>query len=159
MAGMHRDGKYYNNDWYRNRHTMRMMDDDRKYGMSKKMPTMMMDDMSTMDPMDMSMHDMSTMLEWKTGSWLERAFLEGMIPHHQWAVEMANYLTGNIKPELQKMRDEIINAQTKEIEMMKKWLVDWGYTSTGTTTLSSEDEMMREHCKTMPEMVGCEKYK
>jgi hypothetical protein len=23
----------------------------------------------------------------------------------------------------------------------------------------NDDSMMREHCKTMPEMIGCEKYK
>ena len=26
-------------------------------------------------------------------------------------------------------------------------------------TPSSNDDAMREHCKTMPEMVGCEKYR
>ncbi len=87
---------------------------------------------STHDMMDMSMRDMGKMLEGKTGSGLEKAFLEGMIPHHEWAVEMAKYLTGNIHSELYKMKNDIITAQTKEIEQMKRWLEDWGYSS-GTT--------------------------
>ena len=35
------------------------------------------------DMMDMSMADMGKMLERKTGDALDKAFLEGMIPHHQ----------------------------------------------------------------------------
>ena len=35
------------------------------------------------DIMDMSMADMGKMLEGKSGDALDKAFLEGMIPHHQ----------------------------------------------------------------------------
>jgi hypothetical protein len=87
------------------------------------------------DPMNMSMNDMWKMLSGKTGSGLEKAFLEAMIPHHEWAIEMAKYLTGNIRPELLKMQLDIIKAQSKEIEDMKRWLIDWGYNSgSGTGT-------------------------
>lgn len=84
----------------------------------------------THDPMDMSMRDMGKMLEGKTGDALNKAFLEGMIPHHEWAVEMAKYLASSNKPELVKLGGEIIVAQTREIEQMKKWMVEWGYTTT-----------------------------
>ena len=93
---------------------------------------MSMMDMSH-DPMSMSMADMGKMLEGKTGDALDRAFLEGMIPHHQAAVDMAKYLTNSKHPELVKLAKDIITTQTKEIEQMKAWQVAWGYTSTGMT--------------------------
>lgn len=82
----------------------------------------------THDMMDMSMSDMTKMLEGKTGDELNKAFLEAMIPHHQWAVEMAWYLAGSDKPELVKLGADIIVAQTKEIEQMQNWMKEWGYT-------------------------------
>ena len=86
------------------------------------------------DAMSMSMADMGKMLEGKTGDALDKAFLEGMIPHHQAAVDMAKYLAGSQHPELVKLGADIIAAQTKEIEEMKAWQVKWGYVSTGATT-------------------------
>ncbi len=59
-----------------------------------------------------------------------------MIPHHQGAIDMARYLTGAKHPELQKMGQDIITAQKKEIEQMKKWQKDWGYI-TGSTSSSN----------------------
>lgn len=56
-----------------------------------------------MDPMDMNMMQMGQMLTGKTGDDLDRAFIEGMIPHHQAAIDMARYLTGARHPELQRM--------------------------------------------------------
>lgn len=85
------------------------------------------------DMMDMSMHDMGKMLKWKTGAELNKAFLEGMIPHHQAAVDMAAFLAASDKPELVKLGWEIITTQTKEIEQMKKWLIEWGYTQAEST--------------------------
>lgn len=82
----------------------------------------------THDMMDMSMRDMGKMLEGKTGDELNKAFLEGMIPHHQGAVEMAQYLVASNKPELVKLGADIIAAQTREIEQMQKWMKEWGYT-------------------------------
>ncbi len=50
-------------------------------------------------------------------------FVRGMIPHHQGAVDMAKILKENGKdPELQKLADEIIASQEKEISFMKDWL-------------------------------------
>ena len=106
-------------------------------------PMTHMMDMS--DPMSMSMADMSKMMAGKTGDALDRAFLEGMIPHHQAAVDMAKYLAGSDKPELVKLGSDIITAQTKEIEQMQKWMKDWGYTSTGSTYtgMMMDQSMMR----------------
>lgn len=50
-------------------------------------------------------------------------FVNGMIPHHQGAVDMAKILKEKGKdPELQKMANDIIAAQEKEIAFMKDWL-------------------------------------
>lgn len=82
------------------------------------------------DPMTMSMKDMKMMLQGKSGATLEKAFLESMIPHHEWAVLMALMMTGSeIRPELRQLSEEIIASQRKEIDQMKRWLIEWGYSS------------------------------
>jgi len=57
----------------------------------------------------------------------DRAFVEEMIPHHQMAVMMATMLkNGTQRPEMKKLADDIIDAQTKEIEQMRSLLNAWG---------------------------------
>lgn len=74
---------------------------------------------ATMDGMMMS-------LEGKTGEALEKAFLDEMIVHHEGAIEMAQVLLkGTSRPELVKLGNDIITAQTGEIQMMKKWRMEW----------------------------------
>jgi uncharacterized protein (DUF305 family) len=90
--------------------------------------------MNMSDPMSMSMADMSKMMVGKTGDALDKAFLEGMIPHHQGAVDMAKMLAGSKHPELVKFGADIIAGQGKEIEQMQAWMKAWGYTSTGATS-------------------------
>jgi hypothetical protein len=104
------------------------------------------------------------MLKGRTGDALNQAFLEGMIPHHQGAIDMAKYLAWSNKPELVKLGADIIAAQQKEIDQMKKWMIDWWYVSTGSTMSNTgmsmkTDDAMRDHCRTMPGMMGCEKYR
>lgn len=58
----------------------------------------------------------------------DQVFLEEMIPHHQMAVMMANMLKGGTdRPQMKQLTDDIITAQTKEIEQMRTWLKDWGF--------------------------------
>ncbi len=131
-----------------------------------------MRDMDMSDPMSMSMADMGKMLEGKTGDALDTAFLEGMIPHHQGAIDMAKYLEKSERPELQQLGQDIIAAQTKEIEQMQNWLKEWNLSETGTTQTSTnsmmdmenmmmgwDEDAMKEHCEMMPDMAGCEVYK
>lgn len=87
--------------------------------------------MDMSDPMSMSMADMGKMLEGKTGDELDTAFLEGMIPHHQGAIDMARYLEQSARPELQELGRNIITAQQAEIEQMQKWLIEWNLVGTG----------------------------
>lgn len=73
-----------------------------------------------------AMNSMTIGLEGKTGDELDRAFLDGMIIHHEGAVEMAQtLLKGTKRPELIKLGNDIITAQTGEIQMMKGWRDSW----------------------------------
>jgi uncharacterized protein (DUF305 family) len=50
-------------------------------------------------------------------------FANGMIPHHQGAVEMAKIVLQHGKdPALKKLASEIVAAQDKEIAFMQAWL-------------------------------------
>lgn len=56
----------------------------------------------------------------------DTAFVEDMIPHHQMAVMMASMLKdGSSRPEMRKLADDIIAAQTSEINEMRMWLTKW----------------------------------
>ncbi len=73
-----------------------------------------------------AMGGMMGSLEGKTGDALDVAFLDGMIIHHEGAIEMATLLLQSTKrPELIKVGNDIITAQTQEIGMMKQWRKDW----------------------------------
>jgi uncharacterized protein (DUF305 family) len=50
-------------------------------------------------------------------------FVNGMVPHHQGAVEMARIVLQHGKdPQLKKLARDIIKAQDKEIAFMRRWL-------------------------------------
>jgi uncharacterized protein (DUF305 family) len=56
----------------------------------------------------------------------EVRFLEGMIDHHQMALDMANDCLGKATTEtVQTLCQDIITAQTAEISTMQTWLLDW----------------------------------
>lgn len=84
---------------------------------------MMMENASDMQSM---MDDMMMGLRGKSGDDLDRAFLSEMIVHHQGALEMVEALLRETKrPELIKLGNEIISAQTREIDVMRGWMRDW----------------------------------
>ena len=77
-------------------------------------------------------------LNGKTGEAFDKAFLEQMIMHHQSAINMA--ATGKTNAQHQEVKDltvAIVTAQTKEIQQMKQWQSDWGYSSTDTSNSMS----------------------
>lgn len=54
-------------------------------------------------------------------------FAQGMIPHHQQAVEMAQLAEDRAEsPELKQLASDIEAAQAPEIEQLTGWLEDWG---------------------------------
>jgi uncharacterized protein (DUF305 family) len=56
----------------------------------------------------------------------DKAFIEQMIPHHQMAVMMAQMLyNATERKEMKTLAQNIINAQTKEINEMRTWYAKW----------------------------------
>lgn len=85
---------------------------------------MMMDDVGM--SMGGAMDNMMVGLVGKRGDDFDRAFLSGMIVHHQGAVEMAEAALADAKhEELKDMAHAIITAQTAEISQMKEWQTSW----------------------------------
>lgn len=85
-------------------------------------------DMASMDHSD---HMMNMMVS------SEREFIEGMIPHHQEAVDTAKEVIerGGTTPQIKKLAEGIVVAQEKEIADMKSWYQAWHgtpYQGTGT---------------------------
>lgn len=72
------------------------------------------------------MDSMSAALSGKTGDEFDKAFLDEMVVHHEGAVVMARQVLATSKrPELITLANDIIEAQTKEIGMMKGWRQAW----------------------------------
>lgn len=89
------------------------------------MPSGMMMDDNGMS-MGGAMSDMMAGLEGKKGDDFDKAFLTGMIVHHQGAVQMAEAALANAKhDEIKQMAHAIITAQTSEISQMKDWQKNW----------------------------------
>jgi uncharacterized protein (DUF305 family) len=55
-------------------------------------------------------------------------FAQGMIPHHQQAVEMSDMILGKqgIDPRVTDLANQIKSAQGPEIQLMQGWLTQWG---------------------------------
>ena len=56
----------------------------------------------------------------------DKAFIEGMIPHHQLATMMAQMLkSGTNRPEMLTLANNIIESQSEEITKMQGWYKSW----------------------------------
>ena len=85
-----------------------------------------------MPDMNHAMDMMTTDLDGKSGDDFDKAFLKGMIVHHQGAIDMAAAAKVSAKhQEIKDLSDAIISAQTTEIGKMQTWLSTWyGETTT-----------------------------
>lgn len=101
-------------------------------------------------PMDHNQMDHGGMMNHSMGMNLGPAdaefdlrFVDAMIPHHQGAVEMAQEAKQKSKrPEIQKLADDIIKAQDKEIAQMKQWRTAW-YPKANTEPVAYNSKMGR----------------
>jgi uncharacterized protein (DUF305 family) len=80
-----------------------------------------------MPGMSKTMMDISPMhMEKMTGAAFDKMFVDMMIPHHEGAVTMAkDALAKSQRPEIRALAQQIIDAQQREIEMMKRWTEEW----------------------------------
>jgi uncharacterized protein (DUF305 family) len=68
-------------------------------------------------------------------------FIDGMIPHHQGAVAMSKEAQQKSeRPEIKKLADEIIKAQTTEITELQTWRKQW-YASAGDKPMAYDAKM------------------
>ena len=82
----------------------------------------------------------------------DRAFIDGMVPHHEGAIEMAEAAktAGLSQPELIEIADAIVETQQEEIDEMKDWRAEWFGSAeidpSGAEALGlSEEEMGMQH--------------
>ncbi len=102
-----------------------MMSDSDKESMTQMMQS---DKNMNMGSMNMSGDEMVAVLKGKTGAQFDKAFMDAMIEHHTSAIAMAKEAKMNAgKEEIKKLAEDIIAAQTKEIDMMREWQQVWGY--------------------------------
>lgn len=87
------------------------------------------------------------------------AFAQGMIPHHQQAIEMSDMLLGKqgVDPRVIALAKEIKAAQGPEIDQMTGWLTQWGAATTPSSSPTSTMPSMPGHDMSggdMPGMTG-----
>lgn len=72
------------------------------------------------------MGDATDIDELKNATDFDKTFIEQMIPHHQMAVMMAQMLERTTtRTEMKQLAQDIIEAQTREINSMREWYRQW----------------------------------
>ena len=107
---------------------MRMMGMNTQGMMQSENQGMMQMHEQMMGDDEMTMGGMVNDLKGKSGDDFDKSFIEQMIVHHQGAIDMAKLAKEKAgHDEIKSMADDIISAQSNEIEMMRKWQKDWNY--------------------------------
>lgn len=71
-------------------------------------------------------HSAMRSLEGREGPEFEKAFIDGMIMHHEEAVAMAEEVfKKSQRPELLQLAKDIVSAQSREIGMLRGWKAQW----------------------------------
>lgn len=77
---------------------------------------------------NMSMSEMTSSLEGKSGDEFDQEFITQMIVHHEGAINMARLAEANAKhQEIKDLSQAIISAQQDEIGKMQQWQREWNY--------------------------------
>ena len=83
-------------------------------------------------PMEMSQEQMRSMgmmmdpQELANREPFDKAFIDAMIPHHQSAIEMAEVAYQKSEnPRINELAQNIVSAQKREIEQMRRWREQW----------------------------------
>jgi uncharacterized protein (DUF305 family) len=75
-----------------------------------------------------TMSQVSAELQNKEGDAFDEAFINGMIEHHEGAIEMAEMASDRAEhQEIKQLSEDIIEAQEAEIAEMEQWREQWGY--------------------------------
>lgn len=81
----------------------------------------------------------------KTADPFDREFIDMMIGHHQGAIRMARAeMTDGANPQAQRLAEEVIAAQTREIEQMNEWRKEWYGETSPAGGVPAEDEAASE---------------
>ncbi len=85
-------------------------------------------------------------------------FVQGMIPHHEQAIEMSEMVIADGEdPTVLTLAEQINAAQGPEIDQMNTWLDDWGIEPTGSHDMDGMDGMMSgDEMNAMSETMGAE---
>lgn len=84
---------------------------------------------NTAESMDTMMIMMEELQELKDEEF-DKKFLSAMIAHHQDAIDMSKPAATNAaSPDIKRIANGIISAQQAEIDQMKQWQIEWGFTS------------------------------
>lgn len=84
------------------------------------------------EDMGHAMHDMGGMLTEEQmalllsaeGEEFDRLFLEGMIAHHEGAIQMAEMIRGSNNSEVKELSEAIVSSQTEQIQYMRTLLTN-----------------------------------
>ena len=97
--------------------------------------------MGNSSPMPMDHGSMTSMDLGPADESFDLRFIDGMIPHHEGAVVMAQEaLQKSNRPEIKQLAQAIIDAQEKEISELKEWRISW-YSNAGDEPMMYSAEM------------------
>ncbi|MCU0499339.1 MAG: DUF305 domain-containing protein [Anaerolineae bacterium] len=77
----------------------------------------------------------------------EVRFMQGMIDHHQMAIDMATHCLANLEghEQVRAICQAVIDAQTPEIELLQGWLRDWYQIEYAPVSMLPDEVMQDPH--------------
>ena len=76
--------------------------------------------------MGMGSKGMARQMVMENGKYSDKRFIDAMVPHYQGAIAMAEVASEKSEnPRIKELAGDVINAQKREIEQMKRWRKEW----------------------------------